>query len=77
MALEDGLVLAECLAAEPPEAALTSYERRRRARLSWVQSQTHRRDRTRALPPLIRNLVLRTAGSRLYRANYRPLLAPP
>jgi 2-polyprenyl-6-methoxyphenol hydroxylase-like FAD-dependent oxidoreductase len=77
MALEDGLVLAECLAGEPLGAALTSYERRRRARLSWVQSQTHRRDRTRALPPLIRNLVLRTAGTRLYRANYRPLLAPP
>ncbi len=59
------LVLAECLAADPLQAALTSYERRRRARLSWVLSQTHRRDRTRGLPPLIRNLVLRTAGTRL------------
>lgn len=77
MALEDGLVLAECLAGGPLEAALASYERRRRPRVDRVRAQTRRRDRTRALPPLVRGLVLRTAGTRLYRANYRPLRALP
>jgi 2-polyprenyl-6-methoxyphenol hydroxylase-like FAD-dependent oxidoreductase len=77
MALEDGLVLSECLATEPLEDALAAYERRRRTRVGWVHGQTHRRDRTRALPRPVRDLVLRTAGARLYRANYRPLLAAP
>ena len=77
MALEDALVLAELLAThQPVERALTEYERRRRPRVEWVQAQTHRRDRTRSLPPILRNLTLRLAGERIYRSNYEPLREP-
>ena len=57
--------------------ALTAFESARRPRTDWVRAQTHRRDRTRALPPVVRNSVLRPAGRRIFRANYRPLLAEP
>ncbi|HSC90522.1 MAG TPA: FAD-dependent monooxygenase [Gaiellaceae bacterium] len=77
MAVEDALVLAELLSAEATvEQALSTYERRRAPRVDWVQAQTHRRDRTRSLPVPLRNLVLRTAGERIYRSNYRPLRDP-
>ena len=42
-----------------------------------VQEQTHRRDRTRGLPPLVRNSVLRLAGRRIFKANSRPLAEEP
>jgi FAD-dependent urate hydroxylase len=74
MALEDALVLAETIAAGRP---LEEFESRRRPRVAFVQSQTHRRDRTRNLPPLLRRTTLRLAGQRIYRANYKPLLTPP
>lgn len=45
MALEDALVLPETVAAGEP---LETYERRRRPRVTFVQMQTHRRDRTAA-----------------------------
>ena len=78
MALEDALVLAECLAEITPiPMALAAFESRRRPRTEWVRAQTHRRDRTRRLPATVRNLVLRTAGPRIFRANYGPLLADP
>jgi 2-polyprenyl-6-methoxyphenol hydroxylase-like FAD-dependent oxidoreductase len=78
MAVEDGLVLAEVLAGgRSVEQALAEYEQRRRARVSWVQEQTHRRDRTRGLSPLVRNLVLRLGAERIYRSNYRPLRESP
>jgi 2-polyprenyl-6-methoxyphenol hydroxylase-like FAD-dependent oxidoreductase len=48
----------------------------RHPRASWVRAQTHRRDRTRRLPPL-RNPFLRAFGERIFRSNYRPLLEPP
>ncbi|HEY3007730.1 MAG TPA: FAD-dependent monooxygenase [Micromonosporaceae bacterium] len=74
MALEDALVLAECLAAAGGIAeALAAYERRRRTRTDWVLRQTHRRDRARALHPAVRNVVLRRFGRRIFRENYRPL----
>jgi 2-polyprenyl-6-methoxyphenol hydroxylase-like FAD-dependent oxidoreductase len=74
MALEDALVLAECLTAAGSIAqALTAYERRRRPRTNWVLQQTHRRDRTRTLAPAARNLVLKAFGPRIFRANYWPL----
>lgn len=78
MALEDALVLAECLASGPstPEA-LASFQARRRPRTRWVLTQTHRRDRTRNLPPALRNLVLRRRGRQIFHANYRPLLDAP
>ena len=78
MALEDALVLADCLRdiRAIPEA-LTAFESRRRPRTDWVLAQTHRRDRTRYLPPTVRNNVLRLSGRRIVHANYRPLLDQP
>jgi 2-polyprenyl-6-methoxyphenol hydroxylase-like FAD-dependent oxidoreductase len=77
MALEDALVLADVVATQPLEQALAQYQRRRSARVAWVQEQTHRRDRTRSLPAIIRNVTLRLAGKRIFNSNYRPLLEPP
>jgi 2-polyprenyl-6-methoxyphenol hydroxylase-like FAD-dependent oxidoreductase len=78
MALEDGLVLAECLADSGGVAqAVARFQARRRPRTQWVLAQTHRRDRTRNLPPALRNLVLRKWGRRIFHANYRRLLEPP
>jgi len=78
MALEDALVLADALAtSQDTYEALTEYRRRRAARIAWVQAQTHRRDRTRSLPPILRNMTLRLAGERIYHSNYRPLRDPP
>jgi 2-polyprenyl-6-methoxyphenol hydroxylase-like FAD-dependent oxidoreductase len=68
MALEDALVLAEVLAAGWP---LTEFEARRRPRVGFVQTQTHRRDRTRNLAPVVRNGMLRLAGQRIVRGNTR------
>jgi FAD-dependent urate hydroxylase len=78
MALEDGLVLSECLAAAVgvPEA-LARFQARRRPRTQWVLAQTHRRDRTRNLAPALRNLLLRRWGRNIFHANYRPLLDLP
>ena len=74
MALEDALVLAECLRRlEAIPAALSAFEARRRPRTDWVRAQTHRRDRTRYLPTVVRNMVLRAHGRRIFRSNYRPL----
>jgi FAD-dependent urate hydroxylase len=77
MAVEDTLVLADLLATgQPVEQALAEYERRRRPRVAWVQAQTRRRDRTRNLPPALRNLALRLAGAGMFRSNYEPLREP-
>ena len=74
MALEDALVLAECLAqGEPIPGALSAFETRRRPRTDLVRSHTKRRDRTRYRPAVVRNMVLRTLGRKIFRANYRPL----
>jgi FAD-dependent urate hydroxylase len=78
MALEDALVLADCLRdirALPD--ALAAFEARRRPRTDWVRTQTHRRDHTRYLPPTLRDNVLRVFGRRIMHANYRPLLDEP
>jgi 2-polyprenyl-6-methoxyphenol hydroxylase-like FAD-dependent oxidoreductase len=78
MALEDAIVLAECLtSAGSITDALTAYERRRRPRTDWVLRQTHRRDRTRTLTPAVRNLVIKRLGRRIFQANYRPLRQSP
>jgi 2-polyprenyl-6-methoxyphenol hydroxylase-like FAD-dependent oxidoreductase len=77
MALEDALVLAEVLTAEPTvAAAIKAFEARRRHRTDWVCAQTHRRDHARNLAPKIRDLTLRTVGRRMFRSNYAPLAAP-
>jgi 2-polyprenyl-6-methoxyphenol hydroxylase-like FAD-dependent oxidoreductase len=78
MAMEDALVLAEVLASGQAIAAcLAAFEARRAPRIRWVQEQTHRRDRTRNLPPAIRDCVLRIAGKRIFKANNRPLVEEP
>jgi 2-polyprenyl-6-methoxyphenol hydroxylase-like FAD-dependent oxidoreductase len=78
MALEDALVLADCLRdirAIPD--ALATFEARRRPRTDWVHAHTHRRDHTRYLPPAVRDNVLRIFGQRMMQAHYRPLLDEP
>jgi FAD-dependent urate hydroxylase len=78
MALEDALVLTDCLRrirAIPD--AIAAFQARRRPRNEWVRAQTHRRDHTRYMPPAIRNNVLRFLGRRIFHANYRPLLDEP
>ncbi len=78
MACEDALVLADQLAlGSPIPRALAAFASRRAPRTRWVRQQTDRRDRTRALPAPARAALLRMAGNRIYRANYRPLLAEP
>ena len=78
MALEDALVLAETLTADSAvDSALAGYVQRRQARVTWVQEQTHRRDRTRNLPSVVRNLTLRLAAERIFRSNYGPLRELP
>jgi 2-polyprenyl-6-methoxyphenol hydroxylase-like FAD-dependent oxidoreductase len=77
LAVEDALVLAGLLAQSGagPEVG-AEFIRRRAPRVNWVQAQTHRRDRTRDLSPMLRDAVIRLFGRRLYRSNYQPLLAP-
>jgi FAD-dependent urate hydroxylase len=77
LAFEDALVLAACLhdAARVTDA-LAAFVARRSRRTGWVRAQTHRRDRTRNLPPAMRNLILRAFGRRIFRSDYRPLLQP-
>jgi hypothetical protein len=56
--------------------ALAGFVAWRRRRTDWVRAQTHRRDRTRNLAPMVRDLTLRAFGQRIFRSNYRPLLQP-
>jgi 2-polyprenyl-6-methoxyphenol hydroxylase-like FAD-dependent oxidoreductase len=77
MALEDAIVLAESLtAATRIRDSITAYERRRRPRTDWVLRQTHHRDRTRTLPPAVRNPLLKRLGRRIFHTNTRPLREP-
>jgi len=78
LALEDAIVLAETLGTRStPAESLASYSLRRSPRISGVREATHRRDKTRGLPPTVRDLVLRVAGKRIFSAHYRPLLEEP
>jgi 2-polyprenyl-6-methoxyphenol hydroxylase-like FAD-dependent oxidoreductase len=77
LAFEDALVLAERLGqAASVTEAVAGFVARRHPRAGWVRAQTHRRDRTRRLPPLVRDPLLRAFGERIFRSNYRPLLDP-
>jgi hypothetical protein len=52
--LPAALVLAACLREATSVAeALAGFVARRSRRTSWVRAQTHRRDRTRDLPPVL------------------------
>ncbi|WP_351236387.1 FAD-dependent monooxygenase [Streptomyces sp. NPDC002133] len=78
MALEDALVLADTLGTEPDVTdALAAFQARRAGRVAWVVAQNHRRDKARNLPTPLRNLTLRRAGERLFKANHAPLHALP
>jgi FAD-dependent urate hydroxylase len=77
LAFEDALVLDTCLRDLPTVAdAVAAFVARRSRRTGWVRSQTYRRDRTRNLPPVLRDLTLRALGRRIFQSNYRPLLDP-
>jgi 2-polyprenyl-6-methoxyphenol hydroxylase-like FAD-dependent oxidoreductase len=77
LAFEDGLVLAGCLnTAATVTDAVAAFVARRSRRTGWVRTQTHRRDRTRNLPPVLRDLTLRAFARRIFQSNYRPLLEP-
>jgi FAD-dependent urate hydroxylase len=78
MAIEDALVLADCLStAHNIESAISAYEARRIPRVNRVLAMTHRRDRIRQLHPVLRNAVLRTFGHHVYRSHYGHLLTEP
>jgi 2-polyprenyl-6-methoxyphenol hydroxylase-like FAD-dependent oxidoreductase len=78
MAAEDALVLAEELGAvDSVPAAVAAFNERRADRTAWVRTRARRRDHTHRLPAAVRNAALRLAGERIYRADYRPLLADP
>jgi 2-polyprenyl-6-methoxyphenol hydroxylase-like FAD-dependent oxidoreductase len=78
MALEDALVLSELLTTCPSvDEALAGYVERRVSRVAWVQAQTHRRDRTRNLPAVVRNVVVRLAAERILRSDSGPLRVRP
>jgi 2-polyprenyl-6-methoxyphenol hydroxylase-like FAD-dependent oxidoreductase len=76
LAFEDALVLADLVSSGRGAAEIVpEFTRRRMPRVRWIQAQTRRRDRMRSLPPLVRDLVLRSMGARFYGSNYRPMLA--
>jgi 2-polyprenyl-6-methoxyphenol hydroxylase-like FAD-dependent oxidoreductase len=77
LAFEDALVLAACLRdAATVTDAVAAFIARRNRRTGWVRTQTHRRDRTRNLPPVLRDLILRAFGRQIFQSNYQPLRAP-
>ena len=78
MAMEDALVLADCLPrADSVERALEVYVRRRRPRADWVQEQSRAAAQAWVLPPAARNAALRERGDRMFRDRYRPLIPAP
>ncbi|MFC7548061.1 FAD-dependent monooxygenase [Plantactinospora sp. GCM10030261] len=77
MAVEDAVVLARALtAAGTVEEGLAAYESRRRPRTTWVRNRTHDRDRTRDVPPALRDPLLRGRGGRIFEEHYRLLVEP-
>ena len=78
LALEDGIVLAECLAAgQPLPVALGAYELRRRPRVQHVQAMTDAMSKAAKLPTIVRNLLMPFMGPKRYRQTYSPLRALP
>ena len=78
MALEDAVVLGAVLRESPHDVsqALAEYERRRRPRTGWVHARTRERDRTRDVPPALRDPLLRRRGERIFADHYRALVEP-
>lgn len=77
MAVEDAVVLAgELRRVGCVPEALTAYESRRRPRTKWVLDRTRDRDRTRDVPPALRDPLLRGRGGRIFQEHYRLLVNP-
>ncbi len=78
MSFEDAVVLGEELRAHPADvpAALGAFEQRRRPRCSSVRDRTRERDRTRDVPPALRDPMLRRRGLRIFTEQYRALVPP-
>ncbi|MEQ4305588.1 FAD-dependent monooxygenase [Plantactinospora sp. B6F1] len=77
MACEDALVLARSLdRSATVREALESYEYRRRPRIKWVLDRTRDRNRTRDVPPPLRDPLLRIRGNRIFQEHYRLLVDP-
>jgi 2-polyprenyl-6-methoxyphenol hydroxylase-like FAD-dependent oxidoreductase len=77
MSFEDAVVLGEELrGAQDIPAALRAYEARRRPRCGEVRDRTHERDRTRDVPPALRDPMLRRRGLRIFADQYRALVPP-
>ncbi|MBB2947926.1 FAD-dependent urate hydroxylase [Actinoplanes lutulentus] len=78
MSFEDGYVLGQELRAsvEDIPAALRKYEDRRRPRCAEVRERTRERDRTRDVPPTLRDPMLRRRGLRIFTDHYRELVSP-
>ena len=78
MSLEDGYVLGQELRAAAGDipAALRAYEDRRRPRCSDLRERTRERDRTRDVPPSLRDPMLRRRGLRIFTDHYRALVSP-
>jgi 2-polyprenyl-6-methoxyphenol hydroxylase-like FAD-dependent oxidoreductase len=78
MAMEDALVLSECLrAADTVENALDAYVTRRRLRTDWVQEQSRTALAAWLLPPAVRDAALRERGDQMLCARYAPLRPAP
>jgi 2-polyprenyl-6-methoxyphenol hydroxylase-like FAD-dependent oxidoreductase len=78
MSFEDAVVLGEELraAADDVPAALLAYEARRRPRCHAVRDRTRERDRTRDVPPVLRDPMLRRRGLRIFSEHYGALVPP-
>lgn len=78
MSFEDAVVLGEELrkAGDDVPAALRGYEERRRPRCLEVRDRTRERDRTRDVPPALRDPMLRRRGLRIFADQYRALVPP-
>jgi FAD-dependent urate hydroxylase len=77
MSFEDGWVLGQELRAADGDiaAALQAYEQRRRPRCAEVRDRTRERDRTRDVPPALRDPMLRRRGLRIFTDHYRSLVS--
>jgi FAD-dependent urate hydroxylase len=78
MSFEDAVVLGEELRKSPDDvgAALRAYENRRRPRCGEVRDRTRERDRTRDVPPALRDPMLRRRGLRIFGEHYRAFVQP-
>ncbi|WP_282607263.1 FAD-dependent oxidoreductase [Pelagibius sp. Alg239-R121] len=79
MAMEDALVLAESLRAEPDlHLALSLYQERRKPRAQWVQHQSLKRmglARLKSQPLVfLRNQLMRRMGPKVLASGWRPLI---